>query len=704
MRLIIIIFFSSIILSVKAQIVSIAATDVNGQALEGVTATFFIHDVVLSQVQTNTKGVLIKDIGASGTYILRLDYVGYSTIIDTITLSQESYEFSETYTMLSTTNLDPIEVTFISDQRQVGNVVTLSKRDFNVMPGSFDDPTRLLLKSPSISTVNDQANMVVYRSLPPSYTQWRLNNAVIVNPNHLSNAGTFLDSGTLSSGGVNAIGGQMLDRMTFVGTPNQQMFNSIGGVVNLESDKIDRYAQISLIGLEAGYNLSNFSLGYRYSFTGLLAGLGVDFGGEKIGFQDFNLRWKPNIGKGQLIISSTYGSSFNRFESQEDPFVERFEKVDYTANLLINTVNYKRKMLELTAAYSKRKDNIRANGLVDNYNFSEDIMCYFHPKFKLSDRIDIGIESTFDWTIDLQIMPYINYNTEVNGYKISLGYNPSYFNTVSQFRQNFSLNIDRKIQESKSIVFKYSKVDALQRLNFRDHLDPLIISHNFEFSFGWILADKHQISAQLFGHQYYNVMVSSNGFTRLDYFDYNIDKYAMVRFVRGRTNGFSINFNGDLFFGIESNINLSLLKTEVKLDNNWRATTESYGHLLNISIGKVWSLRDNSHFIRIGTSGHWRGSARRFPVEESFGDSFVFDMGPVDILRPYYRVDGRFTYQTPKWNLSLDIQNITNRRNDGYTYYNYIERTIKGKKQLGLLPVLSYKYKFGNDDQNKLSL
>jgi len=85
----------------------------------------------------------------------------------------------------------PIE---IKTSRSYDNgVVTLGRSQFLSFPASFDDPARLLLKYPGISTPNDQANAVIYHGLPSHMHQWQLYGARTLNPNHLSNAGTAND-------------------------------------------------------------------------------------------------------------------------------------------------------------------------------------------------------------------------------------------------------------------------------------------------------------------------------------------------------------------------------------------------------------------------------------------------------------------------------------------------------------------------------
>jgi hypothetical protein len=144
---------------------------------------------------------------------------------------------------------------------------------------------------------NDQANHLSVRGNTPNANLWRLNGLAIVNPNHTANAGTFYDFPTLSGGGVNAISAQMLGNSGFLagGLPVEYGY-ATGGTFDLRlrpGNKTRRkyQAQAGFIGLDlmvegpiGDSGKTSYLVNGRYSFTGLLADMGVDFGGESIGF------------------------------------------------------------------------------------------------------------------------------------------------------------------------------------------------------------------------------------------------------------------------------------------------------------------------------------------------------------------------------------------------------------------------------------
>jgi hypothetical protein len=76
-----------------------------------------------------------------------------------------------------------------------------------------------------------------------------------------------------------------------------------------------------------------------------------------------------------------------------------------------------------------------------------------------------------------------------------------------------------------------------------------------------------------------------------------------------------------------------------------------------------------------------------------------------DVLSPlvvkyddYFRVDLRaYIKRTKKRGsetISLDIQNATGRKNAGQNYYDVFLQQVAQRKQLGLIPMINYRWEF----------
>ena len=167
-----------------------------------------------------------------------------------ICLAQES---SDSLEMPLTDQISEVEI--YSNLIKNDNVVSLSRKQFLTMAGSLEDPTRLLIKFPGTSTVNDQANSVVFRAMPSQYHRWSLYGARVLNPNHLGNAGTISDFPGRSSGGVNMFSGQVIGNLQFNGNPSGASLDALSASSDMklrDPFKNSITTNLSLIGLEAG--------------------------------------------------------------------------------------------------------------------------------------------------------------------------------------------------------------------------------------------------------------------------------------------------------------------------------------------------------------------------------------------------------------------------------------------------------------------
>lgn len=219
------------------------------------------------------------------------------------------------------------------------------------------------------------------RGNAPESVQWKLEGVEIVNPNHLSNAGTFSDQPTQTGGGTNILSAQLLGHMNFLsGAFPAEYGNTLAGVMDMRfkagnNKKFQHTAQIGLIGVdissEGPLNKakgSSYLFNYRYSFTGLLGLMGVDFGGESIKFQDlaFNLNF-PTKRAGTFMIFGMGGNSSNIFVPNPDKTQwesdKEFNNIDFYSRMgvagLKHSINLSKKWNLKTVMANSGLENLR---------------------------------------------------------------------------------------------------------------------------------------------------------------------------------------------------------------------------------------------------------------------------------------------------------------------------------------------------------
>jgi hypothetical protein len=154
--------------------------------------------------------------------------------------------------------------------------------------------------------------------------------------------------------------------------------------------------------------------------------------------------------------------------------------------------------------------------------------------------------------------------------------------------------------------------------------------------------------------------------------------------------------------------NTSIYRSVYEKRNGEMASTRFDGrYLFNLTGGKEfnWTKKSRQKTLGINARLTYAGGLRRSPIAASSADlpipfaTLENNDLPFSIKqKDYFKIDFRIYLKNnkSKYNstLALDLQNITNRKNDGYYYYDHVQDEVLAQKQLGLIPNLSYRLEF----------
>ncbi|WP_020567713.1 TonB-dependent receptor [Neolewinella persica] len=636
------------------------------------------------------------------------------------------------------------------------------------LPGTFYDPARLVALLPGVVQTNDQANHLSVRGNTPNANLWRINGLAIVNPNHTANAGTFYDFPTLNGGGVNAISAQMLDNSGFLagGLPVEYGF-ATGGTFDLRlrpgsKTKRKYQAQAGFIGFDlmaegpiGASGQTSYLVNGRYSFTGLLADMGVDFGGEEIRFADFNGHLHHQWEGGELSLFGIYGNSSNNFaapDPAEEDLTEQKElfNIDFTSQLSIVGLSASQQVGAgtVTAGFSysetapERDQSFREedNGTADllaKYRFVNANLQY---RQAISDKSEIrvgaewleqsaqnnfsfnqfgfngGTEFFNFFTSSSAISPYVGLKTIIGRTTLDGGlryerYSGTIEGSVIAPRLNASFGVGK------------SQINLTGEVLSRA---PLLTAGNCDGCFG----SRKPIATYQLSAAYGTKLGTIN--TRATvFYQYSPDDLA------ANVNGYlvsassvlepdpNLNFSTEAQsqrYGLELEASgglktkgwyyrgsITLLNAETfQTNGGYQKDRYAVDFITKLTLGREWpgmdrKERQRSYGLNLALVAHGgerygtvNNGGRPSPINiRRYFTGQSLSAGFVNDLGTYFRPDLRLyktkTRAKTTTTLALDLQNVAGIENVGNVYYDAFLERPNERLQLGLIPVLSYR-------------
>ncbi len=724
----------------------------NGQELSGIVrdavdgaplvgATVVLDDSVQFSVTDDAGHYLFEEV-TPGRHQLKISSVGYkSGILSDVWMKNgkvttENIDLNRDYT-----SLDEVVVTEPVRLSEIGKM-TISEEQINRFAATYYDPARLVTISPDVAISNDQNNQISVRGISPNYNTWRLEGVEIVNPNHLSNAGTFSDQPTSTGGGVNILSAQMLDHSSFLyGGFSTEYGNSVGGIFDMGlrtgNQKERQYtAQASLIGLDfsaegpfSKNSKASYIANYRYSFTGLLTSMGVDFGGESIGFQDlsFNVNL-PMSEKASISVFGVGGLNFNNFDSKDfDESEVQKDRSDiyYSGKMGAMGVHLDYQLgngtFNISAAYST-SDNERDQ---TTYDSDQNDIRQFNTAL-VNEILSINGKYNFELGKGDATLGVIGNNYHFSYYRYDIYYTPFQFNLsvpsivndktdVTYYAPyvSFDYPISQLIRLSTGVTYNLNS-GGDQRIDPRGTL-TFFTGDRSEF---YLSAGLY--SQQLNPNNYYFVYPTNGG----DYYapgeDYNFIQSS--RFLVGYNQQWtSWHFSSEAFYYLFPEIHVNANPNDdaksygisMMLDKSF--TSDWYLNLGGSLFESTWGDNRNSrynlkHNLNISGGKEWFFTRKGLKRALSVNAKIIHQGGLIDPIaeipslqvttnnNDYFRVDLRVQWtkyrEKMTTSIALDLQNATNQQNDAYQYYDSFTGQYEQATQLGMIPILTYRVEF----------
>jgi hypothetical protein len=706
-----------------------------------------------------------------GRYIIKISGEGYSKTEEELLVVAGKANVISIELKALPVSLKDIEIRAPQNIEEVPGAYAISIEKTMRVPANFFDPVRMAISLPGVVPTNDQSNSISIKGYSPNALSWRLQGLDIVNPNHLANAGTLSDKPMANGGGVSILSSQVLDKTSFYsGALPIQYGNALSGAMDMSlragnKSKREHTVQASLIGIDlategpmgkvsgdGGDAKSSYLINYRYSTVGLLSLAGVNFGDEKINFQDLTFHLDFDQKKGRhLSVFGFGGLSYNRFdrkpetewETEKDRYDIDFDGKVFGLGFSSTLFSGSKSNLKLGAVVSgqeqTRKSQSQLITVPAQYVYRENylsertlISSSLNYAYRFSPAVSIltgVIATSFNQKLNVETVTplyfddhFPNLSGEVNG----ILWQP-YFNSEIKTRfadinlglryVNFDYNGSNSIEPRASIatnLFKgrlmlaYGLTSQIQQtqiyLASNNSNSGLNQAHQYSISYKKILKNDLSIGLAGFYHQLFNVAVSGDAIpfsvlNQMDEFVYT--NLSTVGFGKNRGVELSLEkkFSNNLYFLGGA----SWYESGASGSNKVYYTSRYSGrYTYTASGGKEWSKRKNKAF-GIHARALYLGGLRQPTISESgsaaFGTTVYDDENLYSLKLPdYYRLDLRASWRKNKpgytRTISIDIQNVTGQKNTAFYYYDTFTQKVETKYQLGLIPVLVYRVDF----------
>ena len=566
----------------------------------------------------------------------------------------------------------------------------------------------------------------------------------------LLGASNFL-TGAYPAGYGNALGG-IMDMYFRPGNDERHEFTAQAGVIGIDA------AAEGPSPFGGDREGASYLVNYRYSFVGILTAAGADFGGEEITFQDlsFNLNF-PVLDNAEISFFGMGGMSENIFKSplEEDKIAEEKElfNIDFTSKMGAAGVTFKKPLnkkikVQATTVYSGLKHDRSAVKVVDVPQptpWSDDRIN--ENKWAFSGKLSFKKNTRQNWDMGVQAareqagfntfftdnFGTANFGGEITGWlvqpfinthiylapkiKLDAGLHGHYFTetpenaailpraVVSFFpnkKQQISLAYGKYAQIQTPLVYLAPSLSDEKIGSTKSQQITAAFQHQFDRGL--------LFKTEIYHQHLTDVPVSARAGSTFSILN-NIENFrplpdTLTNTGKGRNYGLDILLERPIANNYFARLGGSLYRS-LYTDNSGRERSTRFDgrYLVNATLGREKAKSKAAKTVILGYSTRlsWYGGFRQTPIDEAAsadrGYTVFEETNPNAIqLKDYYRIDFRIYW---KWNkpnrsstFSIDIQNITNRKNEAFLYFDQVQQQVVTREQLGLIPLLSWRVEF----------
>lgn len=501
---------------------------------------------------------------------------------------------------------------------------------------------------------------------------------------------------------------------------------------------------------------ASYVASYRYSALGLLAPvLPEDAGGTQ--YQDASFKIQYPTGKRTVIslwgigLADNSGQSIEK-DSVKREFLQDFRKQDATQKTMATGLNFfvagKESYLRAALSFSLNETRVTTeqlypgkgifplNRLFYGWKSSDASVVYnsvLMPSLIL--RTGIAASSKFtqpqmdadtNGTGKLVTLSAANNNALLSSGFISLAFKPAEFTDIvaGMYVQHFSLNKKMSFEPrlSASVLTDagkfsaafgvHSRIERLQYYFVKDAAGNYVnkqldFTKALHYTAGWsfALSGEVQVSVEAYHQQLYSVPVTAGGaFSVINCNDWFLSE-TLLNKGTGKNTGIELTVEKSLsegWFGIAA---LSVFASKYAgADGRERDTRYNRNFILNVTAGKEWEIGSGiPDVFMMSVRSVWQGGERysgvnkvlsmqRQDIVEDGANPFAYQYPQAVYI--HLSASYRINTGTSSHEIALKVLNVTGRKEEQGPDLNPNTGEIRIKKELLVIPNLSYKYWF----------
>ncbi len=455
-----------------------------------------------------------------GRYDLRIDFLGYETIIKPEVIVTSARKVIVNISLVESTNsLEEVVITpRVTKEKPINRMATVSARmlsieEANRYAGGFDDPARLAASFPGVSSSVGN-NAIVIRGNAPKFLQWKIEGVEIPNPNHFANLGVF------GGGGITALSSNLLANSDFLtGAFPAEYNNALSGVFDIRmrngnDSEYEHSFEVGTIGIDFASegpigkkDNASYLVNYRYSTLGLISSL-LPEESQGTNYQDLSFKIKiPTKKTGHFSIWGIglldQSGSSPKTNIEDRNYYSDIEKQDVKQFMGAFGINHR--LIFQNSAYLNSTLAVSTNGIdlktdrltssstlqpynaINNTNNNITFKTFFNKKFssKHTNRTGITIRGMHfnlslkenntltnnlntlvsDTGSSALISTYSNSSLSFKNVKFTIGINTQFFTLNKQTTLEPRIGTSYQLNKNNKISFGYGLHSRIEDLN-----------------------------------------------------------------------------------------------------------------------------------------------------------------------------------------------------------------------------------------------